>query len=365
MAILFKNSKDNHEASQLRGIQIILILFSVMFVFILYQGWYTLFSHYGAWIATIGAVVLAALAWSLGKFIGSSEGGITSNGLLFLLLLLLSAAGVFNWMMITLEGRTIFLESVVSTEDTFTQLSVSARKNVTDATLAAKEADVIGKQQSFLAEVRNPLNCGYGPVARQRQAELEVILPELRLPSPPQGRAAQSAEQCIARSEVYRQAIEDAWNATSDGKRLNGIRSQLASITARVDQATAQLDALRNGANNNGVGYILGSGRNELQRLNEVYRTQLAAVRTYAPDPDLPSNLNLTTLSRLGEWSQIVSVMISRLDTISTYVYLALSVLLDYLLVHLFARYRVIKLRQPNRAVITKTAVRHLGAEEV
>jgi len=128
VAILFKNSKDNQEAGQLRGIQIILILFSIIFVFVLYQGWYTLFSNYGAWIATIGALLLAALAWSLGKFIGSSEGGITSNGLLFVLLLLLSAAGVLNWMMITLEGPTIFSESVKSAQDSFTQLSTSAKK---------------------------------------------------------------------------------------------------------------------------------------------------------------------------------------------------------------------------------------------
>lgn len=364
VAILYKSSKDNHEASQIRGLQIILVLFSLMFLFILYQGWYTLFSHYGAWIATIAAVVLAALAWSLGKFIGSAEGGITGNGLLFLLLLLLSAAGVFNWMMITLEGRTIFQESILSAEDAFTKLSVSARKNVSDALLTAKETNVRRKQQSFLAEVRNPQNCGYGPVAKQRQAELEVIMPDLIMPSPPQGRATQSAEQCIARADYYRQVIDDAWNATPDGKRLNAIKTQLASINAKVDDSTAQLDALRNGANNNGVSYILGSGRNELQRQNEVYRTQLAAVRTYAPDPDLPANLDLTTLSRLGEWSQIVSVLFSRLDKISTFVYLLLSVLLDYLLCHLFSRYRALRMRQPKVAMVTKMAVRHLGAEE-
>ncbi len=361
MAILFKNSKDNQEAGQLRGIQIILILFSIIFVFVLYQGWYTLFSNYGAWIATIGALLLAALAWSLGKFIGSSEGGITSNGLLFVLLLLLSAAGVFNWMMITLEGPTIFSESVKSAQDSFTQLSTSAKKNVGDATLAAKEADVKVKQILFINEVRNRLNCGYGPVAKKRQDELEAVLPGLKLPSAPQGRAAQ---QCIARAEIYDQAINNTWNATPDGKRLNEISNQLTSITARVDEAAAQLQALRNNANNSGGRYILGSGRNELQRLNEVYRSQLAILHTYAPDVGLPTDLNLTTLSRLGEWSQIVSIMVSRLDTISTHVYLALSVLLDYLLVHLFSRYRAIKLRQPNHSVITKTAVRHLGVEE-
>jgi hypothetical protein len=205
------------------------------------------------------------------------------------------------------------------------------------------------------------LNCGYGPVAKKRQDELEAVLPGLKLPSAPQGRAAQ---QCIARAEIYDQAINNTWNATPDGKRLNEISNQLTSITARVDEAAAQLQALRNNANNSGGRYILGSGRNELQRLNEVYRSQLAILHTYAPDVGLPTDLNLTTLSRLGEWSQIVSIMVSRLDTISTHVYLALSVLLDYLLVHLFSRYRAIKLRQPNHSVITKTAVRHLGVEE-
>jgi hypothetical protein len=95
---------------------------------------------------------------------------------------------------------------------------------------------------------------------------------------------------------------------------------------------------------------------------NEIYATQLATIRTYAPDPDLPANLDLTTISRLGEWSQIFSVLFSRLDRVSTYVYLLLSVFMDFMLYYLFSRYRLLKLRQPNQAIITQTSVAHLGA---
>ena len=49
-------------------------------------------------------------------------------------------------------------------------------------------------------------------------------------------------------------------------------------------------------------------------------------------------NLNITDARSLGEWSQLINLILDRLDKPSTYVYFGLSVFFDWILIYLFAR---------------------------
>src|SRR5665213_112736 len=104
MAIVYRSGREKHEATQLRVFQIILLLFSTVFLAILFGGWITLFTSLGTFTAPILAIALALLAWFLGRWVGMSEGGMKQSAPMFAMLLLLSAAGVFNFMMVTLEA---------------------------------------------------------------------------------------------------------------------------------------------------------------------------------------------------------------------------------------------------------------------
>ena len=85
--------------------------FSFVFIAVLTNGYYNLFVTKVGLFALIIGLMLALLAWSLAKFIGTSAGGIRENVPLFVLLLLLSAVGVFNSLMINLEGIKNFSRS--------------------------------------------------------------------------------------------------------------------------------------------------------------------------------------------------------------------------------------------------------------
>ncbi len=366
MAIKFASDKERHEANLLRGFQLVVLCFSIVFLVILFGGWHSLFASSSAPVAIFGPLLLAFLAWGLGRYIGMSDGGVAKKIPLFALLLILSAAGVFNWMMITLEGKTVFLEAVSTSEDAFTKIQQSAKKSVVNGMLANKETDVKGKAQLFLSEVKNPLNCGYGPVARQRLAELMAVLPSLRLPSlPGTGSGLMTAEVCSSRAESFNGAIEQVWNSSEDGKNLEAIRAKLEGIVAVTDQSAAELSLLRQRAEDEGTSFILGEGRTKLESLNDTYKKQLAIVMSHSPDVELPRSLDLATIMRLGEWSQIVSVMASRLDHISTYVYLGLAVFIDFMLIYVFAEYRGLKMRQPRQMVTSNTGMRHLGSGDL
>jgi hypothetical protein len=361
LAIKVLSDKDSHATRQLLVLQIVVICFSVVFLFILYNGWNGLFSHSGAVLEYLGAGLLALLAWGLGQYIGNSDGGIGTKAPLFAMLLIISAAGVFNWMMIHLEGKTIFLETVSNASDAYTKLETSAKQNVGDTALAAKEADVKSKEEQFLAEVRNPQNCGFGTNAKQRLAELRFVLPGLNLPSEPRrSRAALVPEACSARADLYRSAIDQQWNSSDDGKKLDNVGKLLVAVTGTIDEEIAKLDAMRTRANTSGADYILGEGRDDLNTANETYKKLLGEVATYAPNSGLQPNLDLTSISRLGEWSQIVSVITSRLDQVSTYVYLALAIFMDFMLIYVFREYRNVRRGQPKQIVATDNKIRHL-----
>jgi hypothetical protein len=263
-------------------------------------------------------------------------------------------------MMIHLEGKTIFLEAVTGAEDAFAGLKTSAIQNVTDNALSANETDFKNKEGMFLREVRNPQNCGYGPIARQRLDELKAVLPNLQLPSQGARVRGLSAVDCSDRANVFRDAIDREWESTDAGKKLGDVRTTQATITGTIDQKLQELHAMRERAGTDGVDYILGTGRDDLQNLNEAYKDLLSKVATYAPNNGLPRGLELTTVSRLGEWSQIISVITSRFDQVSTYVYIALAVFMDFMLIYIFREYRTVKMRQPKKASPINPDVPHL-----
>jgi len=308
-------------------------------------------------VSTLGAIGLAFLAWNLGRFIGSSEGGIRKRTPIFILLLIISAAGVFNWMMVNFEGRKILQDAVNSAEQRYIKLANSAKKNVDDPKLTAIEAFVQKKEKDFISEVRNPFSCGFGPVAKQRWNELLVLLPDLKRYA---GQVTRTTENCSSLAELYEKKIDDEWSSTNDSKKLENIRRDASVIQTNSDLYQKELANLVTEADANGSDFIVNTARQDLEAVNAAYKKNLLTLNSYAPDHGLPDSLDITTISNLGQWSQIVSVITSRLDQTSTYFYLLLSVFMDWMLVYFFMQYRDLRAKQPNRPYVSETSVPHL-----
>ena len=68
---------------QLTTLTLIVFAVSIVFFFVLANGYYNLFLNKGQITAGLIGVLLAFIAWSLGKFIGSSDGGIKAHIPLF------------------------------------------------------------------------------------------------------------------------------------------------------------------------------------------------------------------------------------------------------------------------------------------
>lgn len=134
-------------------------------------------------LALGAALLFPLLAWWLAKFIGSSRTGIRGNLPLFILLLLVSAVGVFNSLMLNLEGRRIFIEAIERAHDQFDRLggrAVGELQRGGSSSPAAHIARVQNLKEALFSEIRNPLNCGQGPQARAILENLREELPQFR-----------------------------------------------------------------------------------------------------------------------------------------------------------------------------------------
>ena len=356
--VFYKSTGDRQNTTLLRTLQIGLALYSIGYIFVLYTGYKNLLAAQGPFLATLAGLGLAIAAWVFAKFVGSADRGIRTQWPAFALVLLLSAAGVFNFLMLTLEGKRIFVEAVDASQDAFSNLKASARANVRNNDLATAKAVVDGKAHAFVTEVRNRMNCGYGPAARDLQNQLLTVLPELKLPTA--GNRANTDAECEARANAYQQAIDDAWGSSPKGRQLAQVESDLSEIIAKSDQQKAKMDGYRDAANTDGISYIIGDGRTQMSNVDQIYKELVEKLRGYAPNPGLPTHLQLDTLSKLGDWNQIFSIFLARLDKISTYFYLALAFGADYLLVWMFMRLRTYRSRQPPEPTIKPSEVEHL-----
>jgi hypothetical protein len=331
-------SKDQDDRNKFRTNQLLLVVYSIVFLAVLFNGWTHLFPK-SMFLGAIAAGVLSLLAWLLGKVIGQEGGVSAKNTLLFSMLLIISAAGVFNSMMLNLEGKKIFSEAIDSSQDRFRDLKMGARDSVRNSDLEAKHRSVEGARDNLLREIRNKLNCGIGPVAKNRLVELKVYLPNLKLPDP--GRQPPSEEVCNQRADDAEEAINQETDALADTKSFRTIENDAATVKAAADVAENELENVRRSINDGskGTDYLLGDGREKLYGLELNYKKNLDILRSYAKDTSLPSRLDLDAVRSLGEWSQIINIIKERLDRSATYVYLLLSVFLDGMLCYLFARY--------------------------
>lgn len=313
-----------------RTSQIIAGLYSIVFVGTIWFGYYLLFQK-DVLLALALATVLALTAWFLARYIGSEPNGIRRYAPLFAMLLLVSAVGVFNSLMLNLEGRRIFGETIDDSIDRFTLTESASTKALTQRGVAEHVNKVRDLESALVREINNPLNCGQGQEARRIIGELRTELPGF-VPLSSTGIDCSKNDQVIA---DYRSRI---------GELVNSAPWNVPDLLAVRQDASDQKNALQKLSTQSAGMFAPGLLRISapaLQRADVVYRADREKLSRQDVDvSQIPPKLNLEEINSLGEWSQLLSLIIDRLNKISTYVYLTLAVFFDWMMVYLFGLIR-------------------------
>ena len=357
------NSSNLDAPRQLNTITLIVFAFSLLFFAVLANGYYILFVKDSAILAALIGLLLASIAWGLGKFIGSSESGIRGHLPMFILMLMLSAVGVFNSLMMNLEGKRIFQEAIDNASLSFKELPILAKKAMRDNAIEEKIARVDTLLNSLEQEIRNPRNCGEGPEARRILNEIRIELPGFRKLS---GTNLNCNENEILVNQLvimYReQASKELFNSKllvdANYGELVQSRNSIIETEKRAQNQLGQIRTEVNGGANSS--FLLKNTRPKLEGLAAEYQSLATDLIKYSRG-DISANvrpsLDISAVRNLGEWSQIINLLLSRLDKPSTYVYLFMAFFADWILIYLFQQLRAQRSAQPRKRNVAPTTI--------
>jgi hypothetical protein len=335
------NPQIEENKKTLQFFRIVTFIWSIIFVAILINGYFNLFiTSFGSIIAFILGTLLAFLAWGLGRHIGAS-GGIknSSNSPLFILMLMISAVGVFNALMINLEGKPIFTETIDESSRKYQELSLLAKKHLKNPEVDSFIAEIESLKSSLRSEMKNIKNCGEGESARKILQLIQNKLPNFRPTS--------GGVRCDKVDEVlndYNKTIDalvkesKEFNTTNYNQILN-LRNKILDENKKAQDSLMHLkQELNNGAS------LIRVIKPELEIINQNYESLASALKQELPDGvNINSSINLSNARALGEWSQVLGLIISRLDKFSTYLYLLLAFFIDWITVYFFNRVQILR----------------------
>ena len=336
------------QLKKLRVSQVIALFYSIIFVSLIAGGYFLLLQK-NYFVAFVASIVLAGIAWNIARYLGAEENGIRRHPPLFLVLLIVSAVGVFNNLMLNLEGRKIFQETLETAEQRYIKLGVAAKAHVENPAIAIRISKVQGLTETLVKEIINPRNCGQGPEAIDIIEQIRKELPDFR-------RLTGKANDCSKNEQIatdYKSTIPELlhksqWYTEADYDALLETRARLVG---NAEAARLKIRTLRGEVNTGYAIVLLKSVAPKLEDLGSIYRDDVQQLQRYSPGEDVPPSLDLSSVENLGEWSQLVNLLFSRLDRPPTYVYLGLAIFLDWVMVYLFALIRRNSAGLPSRSM--------------
>lgn len=320
------NTTKAEQASRYRSIQVLLLVFSLIFMTIIAYGYFHLLVSLGYFLAFTGALVIAVFAWYLARVVGTSPGGLRGNLVLFIPLAVVSAAGVYNSLMLYMEGNRIVADTVVESQERFTALETAADAKLRESGATARVNRVNTAAEALYSEIRNPVNCGQGPEARRHIETLQRELPGFAPLSNP-GQSCSRNEDLL---NDYRQRIAGLL------ARADWNNPVLNDLLTRSRQARNTLDQLRASVTTNYAPAMLQRTLSTLEEQDAAYRDLRHRLSQQVDVRDVPEGLHLSEVQSLGNAAKLPGLFIERLDQPATYVYLLVALGFDLLMVHLF-----------------------------
>lgn len=342
------NNAKLAQERRLRTVQVISALYSVLFVAAIGYGYFVLVpgNHF---VGTLAACVIAGIAWNIARFIGGHERGIVTYAPLFILLLIISAVGVFNTLMLNLESRQIFSETIETANTQFTELESSARKYLVALETEKRINKVQALKDALIAEIKNPLNCGQGTKAREIMAELQSELPQftpLNVPNIDCRQNDRLAEEY--EKKIMNDVEKTPWYIES---RYSELRLDKNQILENVSLSRQKLQEMRLSVSSSSPLTLLSEGSPMLKELGVTYSESVERLHRHTQSLEIPRTIDLALIESLGQWSQLINLLLARLDVPSTYVYLSIAVFADWMMVYLFGLVRQSKTNTRPRSL--------------
>lgn len=313
------------QTSRYRSLQVLLFVFSLIFFAIIAYGYFNLFLRSSIFIALAAAIVVAVFAWYLARNIGHN-GGIRKNLVMFFMLLVVSAAGVYNSLMLYLEGDRILADTASEAQGQFGELRGVAETALAGSGATQRANQIRTTSEALYAEIRNPLNCGQGPEARRLVAELQRQLPGFVPTSNP-------AQNCERNEEIiadYRQRIDTlVARASWNNPDLANVIAQSTAAEQKLGEVRAELTG---GYNPLVLPRILG----ELDAQNASYQALRLQLSRHADVRELAAGLHISEAQSLGNAFKLPALFIERADQPVTWIYLLIAFCFDYFMVHCF-----------------------------
>lgn len=313
------------QVNRYRSMQVLLFVFSLIFFAIIAYGYFNLFLRSGIFLAMVGAAVVAIFAWYLAQVVGNN-GGIRKHPVLFSALLVVSAAGVYNSLMLYLEGGRILTDAAGEAQGRFARLRGVAEQELESSGATERGNQVRTASEALFSEIRNPLNCGQGQEARRRIAELQRLLPGFT-PLSNTGRNCERNEEVIA---DYRERIDTllsraAWNNPDLGNAIaeaNGAEETLGNLRSELSAGYSPL--------------MLPRVLPQFEAQDSRYRALRQRLSRHAEVRDVPDGLHISEVQSLGNAFKLPALFLERIDQPVTWVYLLIAFSFDYFMVHCF-----------------------------
>lgn len=321
-------SKRYDGDDRLRAVQLGTALYSVVFIYFVARGYVHLFEKEMPVFAYAAGLVFALIAWNLAKIIGGEEGGIRKHKPLFALLLLISALGIFNALFAILETKPILEETVKDSREKFVSLRSSAEKVQDQLGITARLNAIDEARDQLNTEIKNPMKCGQGPKAMEAIQKLASLLPGFVPLAGGAGAGCSKADEVVA---AYTGKIDQLkktakWNS-----------ADLQSVVAGANAALAKLDEAKLKAEEGSLTEV----RHIIGEVEPIYSEAATKLQRYQDGDKLPADLNLVQIKSIGEWSQIINLVIGRIGYTSTYLYFSIAVFADWMMIYFFSLLRV------------------------
>jgi hypothetical protein len=323
--------------SKYNNMLFITALCSLVYGYVMLHGYYNLLiSSWGGVVAFLAALLPLLIAFALIRMI-AHDGGIRANKLFFVMLLLVSAVGVFNSLMLTWRGDKVFYDTANDAAAKFQTLSQTAQANLSNPDAEKFIGEVNALKQALGQEMRNPVNCGEGAASRQIMARIKEKLPSFT-------QLSGGFKDCSKVDEMV--ALYDAQvdKALYSAPILAALRYEDVvkvknSVTKADKDAKVLLDAaaqdLHDGKNKITV------VRPQIENIAALYRETAQLLSKNLPadaQKGLATQLDLSAVQALGDPSQFLQLIVSRIGDWFTWFVVVIAVALDSILIVLFAR---------------------------
>ena len=316
-----------------------LIAIGILFAFIVGRGWQGVASQFGTIVSVIAGLFMAfvavVLAWSIATDWVSNPKERSTRYAFFFVLLNISALGTVNTMFLTFEASNLFREETQTATQSVSKLNEFGATYLGGrAELRAYDrlaAQVKTLQTKLIDEIRNPQNCGQGPVALGYANELRALIdfqvnsgiPDCKKSNEVIERYEATIPRLLDNSAIYRNAkldidLRNKLNIFEKESRAD--LSQINVSAASVAPNVLEMKAL-------------------FFRVAERYsavRSELGARKQISKD--VPETIDTSAISALGDIGQIWPFILSRLHKPITYFYLLIAIFLEATLVLAFRR---------------------------